>query len=93
MASTHLHSVKLQEGFHHIYNIQFINEDELMVIFNSLNGTPIPVEKQPILDDLKRAISELIMLTRNKNKELNNKPKLGVVGQEVSTNGKSKDKS
>jgi len=80
MASGHLHSVKLDDKFHHLYNLQYMDSDEIMVIYNSLNGVPIPIEKQPSLDGLKKVISELILSTRNKDKEFKKVQKTTLVG-------------
>lgn len=54
MASSHVHSIKRDDGtYYHLYNILFMNTSELEVLALSLSGKPIPTDKIEILNNLK----------------------------------------
>lgn len=67
MASAHLHSIELKDKYLHNFNLQFMSEEEALVLNQMLNGKPIPQNKMEVLNSLKGLMADMIRNASNKN--------------------------
>jgi len=68
MATGHLHSVILDDDrYHHLFNLMFLNSDEIDVIRLSLSGKPIPQDKLHAINNLRKSVDEIINMAVVKN--------------------------
>lgn len=51
--------------------------DEMVVLFNKLNGNEVDESMQTVLDNLIKKVSELIITARNKDREFINSSNIG----------------
>ena len=70
MASSHVHSVREENGFHHLFNLMFMTVPEIETIGLALSAKPIPVDKIDILNNLKEHIRKMHDAAITKDAEL-----------------------
>lgn len=70
MASSHVHSVREENGFHHLFNLMFMTVPEVETIALALSAKPIPVDKIDTLNNLKEHIRKMHDAAITKDAEL-----------------------
>lgn len=61
MSTGHLHTVILEDNRnHHLFNLMFMNVEEIDVLKLSLDGKPIPQNKLSAVNNLRRSIDQII---------------------------------
>ena len=61
MASGHVHSIKFDDDkYYHLFNLSFMNADEISVIQSLLNGQAVEQAKLPALNAVKKSVEEII---------------------------------
>ena len=82
MASIHVHSVKSASGFlTHLYNLQFMSDNEVLVLKNLVDNKPINTNDLETLGSIKSSINKMLIIAAEKNavarseREESDKPK------------------
>jgi hypothetical protein len=60
MVNGHVHSIKFDDKYHHLFNLSFMNADEISVIQSLLNGQAVEQTKLPALNAVKKSVEEII---------------------------------